>query len=101
MSRRPRGTRVRGHPVGCSRRRAWGIEWKEDPMRDLRRSVLAVVAVKRTGATRFRCMRSPVDARKSTAARSSAETWCPARAQPRLWLTTSTLCPSGSSTNAP
>jgi hypothetical protein len=24
-----------------------------------------------------------------------------ATAQPRLWLTTSTLCPSGSSTNAP
>jgi hypothetical protein len=48
--------------------------------------------------------RSPVHARKSSAARPSAETWCAdssARAQPWLWLTTSTLCPSGSSTNAP
>jgi hypothetical protein len=43
-------------------------------------------------------------ARKSSAARPSVETWCAdssATAQPWLWLTTSTLCPSGSSTNAP
>jgi hypothetical protein len=38
------------------------------------------------------------------AARPTAEMWwadSSATAQPRLWLTTSTLCPSGSSTNAP
>jgi hypothetical protein len=35
---------------------------------------------------------------------ASAEMWwadSSATAQPRLWLTTSMLCPSGSSTNAP
>ena len=45
-----------------------------------------------------------LDARKSSAARPSAEMWwadSSATAQPRLWLTTSTLCPSGSSMNAP
>ena len=39
----------------------------------------------------------PLGHRDAGAERADSST----TAQPRLWLTTSTLCPSGSSTNAP
>src|SRR5947208_15384996 len=60
------------------------------------RSSLMLLTVNGTAQSYWR-RSGLLDARKSRAARPSAEMWwadSSATAQPRLWLTTSTLCPS-------
>jgi hypothetical protein len=87
--RRHRGASVRLLPIATPASASWR-RGRRAGSRATQRGRTNAVACSTLGS------RAPRGPRRRCGGQDSS-----AAAQPRLWLTTSTLCPSGSSTNAP